>query len=455
MRNHMKNHLKKWTALLLAGVMSMALTACGSENTQPSGKDTDAGQETQTGAPADAGQDTAKAGNGETIEFWTTWVPGGDIEAGSLDMIEKFEAETGYKVNYTVYTYDMLHDKVISAASAGNPPDLIWGLPEWLGEFHNMGILEDLTPYYEKWEDKDAVYESVLSALQIQDHYYAVPHEMTLRALEVHKDLNAKAGVEVPKTWEDVLALTDYYEKAGVYPYGIAAAGVRSPQELIVYLAQYGLEVCTIQDDGKYKNTWAENPEDLAKAAKVFQFYKDLVDKGVVDPASVTWGYEETDENFATGYTGMYVTGNWLEEREKSNPETMGDVDICPIPYPSDGQPATYIEAKPQYIFSDSKNKEGAFALASAVCSKEWQEAAFASHSARKDVFTDTIWSKGFANLADDGVVFPPVTLGGITQAMIDSIAMVLQDGKSPEDAASWLSEAINQSLADSGELSE
>ena len=65
------------------------------------------------------------------------------------------------------------------------------------------------------------------------------------------------------------------------------------------------------------------------------------------------------------------------------------------------------------------------------------------------------IWSKGFANLADDGVVFPPVTLGGITQAMIDSIAMVLQDGKSPEDAASWLSEAINQSLADSGELSE
>ena len=39
----------------------------------------------------------------------------------------------------------MLHEKILTAAAGGNVPDLIWGLPEYIGEFYNMGILEDLT----------------------------------------------------------------------------------------------------------------------------------------------------------------------------------------------------------------------------------------------------------------------------------------------------------------------
>ena len=53
------------------------------------------------------------------------------------------------------------------------------------------------------------------------------------------------------------------------------------------------------------------------------------------------------------------------------------------------------------------------------------------------------------------GVTFPPVTLSGINQAMVDSIAKVLQEGKTAEEAASWLSDAVNASLQENGELSE
>ena len=40
-------------------------------------------------------------------------------------------------------------------------------------------------------------------------------------------------------------------------------------------------------------------------------------------------------------------------------------------------------------------------------------------------------------------------------QAMVDSIAKVLQEGKTAEEAASWLSDAVNASLQENGELSE
>jgi hypothetical protein len=36
---------------------------------------------------------------------------------------------------------------------------------------------------------------------------------------------------------------------------------------------------------------------------------------------------------------------------------------------------------------------------------------------------------------------------------MIDSLAMALQEGKTPEETATWLSQAINTSLTNAGEI--
>lgn len=397
----------------------------------------------------------AVSAEGATLEYWTCMTEGADTQKAMLAKVEEWAAATGNTVNVTNFTYDMLHEKILTAAAGGNVPDVIWGLPEYVGEFYNMGIIADLTTYYETWEDKAALSDAVIDAMTINGQIVGVPYEMTVRAHLVHAEDIEAAGIEMPVTWEDLLAQTDYFEKNGKYLTELACTGVRSPQELLVYLAQYGLEICSAQEDGKFKNTWADDADQLAKATKVFQFYRDLVDNGIVDPSSINWGWEETDENFATGIVSTYVTGNWLAERESSNPDTMDDVVVTAIPYPSDGQPATYMECKPLFIMEDSENKDAAFELAAMVAGKDLQTAAFADRSPRSDVSTDSKWSKDFSALSDAGIVFPPVTLGGINQAMIDSIAKVLQEGKTAEEAALWLCEAVNASLAENGELSE
>lgn len=436
--------LRKALAMLLAVGMIGSLTACGGGSNA-----SDA-----TGA-AEAGGSSEVASGGKTVEFWTCWTEGADTEIAGTQKIKEWEEATGNKVNQTNFTYDMLHEKILTAAAGGNVPDVIWGLPEYIGEFYNMGIVEDLTDRFNAWEDKAELPESVVDAMTIDNKIIGVPYEMTVRAYLVHDDDFKTAGAEAPATWQDLLKMTDFKETTGKYPTELACTGVRSPQELVVFLAQYDLEIATAQADGKFKNTWKDNPEELAKATKVFQFYQDLMDSSIIDPTSKNWGWEETDENMATGIVGSYVTGNWMQEREASNPDTMGDVSIHPIPYPEDGKPATYMECKPLFIMADSQNKDAAFDLATAMCSKEWQEAGFPDRSPRSDVSTDTKWSKDFQTLADTGITFPPVTLAGINQAMIDSIAKVLQEGETPETAATWLSDAVNASLSDSGELSE
>jgi len=348
----------------------------------------------------------------------------------------------------------MLHDKILSAAAGGNTPDVAWGLPEWTGEFHSMGILEDLSDRYANWDDASVLSDAVMKGMSIGDEIIGVPYEMTVRAYLCHENIMKKGGASVPATWDDVLSMTDFKDKTGTYPYALACTGVRAPQEMIVYLAQKGLEICSLQDDGMYKNTWKDNADQLAAAADVFQFYKDCIDSGVVDPNSKSFGYEETDDNFVNGFSASYVTGNWLQEKEDANPEVMSDVTVEPIPVPEGGTPATYMELKPLFLFNTSKNNDAAFDFATYVCGKEWQQGVYSSASPRSDVTVPGKWTEDFQALSDNGVAFPPVTLGSISQAMIDSIAKVLQEGMTPQAAAEWLADAVNTSLEESGELS-
>lgn len=392
-------------------------------------------------------------GDSRTVELWTAWTEGADTAKAGQEQIKKFEESTGFTVNQTNFTYDMLHDKLIASAAGGNLPDAVWGLPEYVGELHRLGILADLTSAWDSWEDRDKVGDAVKSAMTVDGKIIGFPYETTARAYLVHDDLLARAGVAVPRTWDAVVGAGTKVEQAtGSSFYGVAGTGVRAPQELLVYLAQYGLAVAAEQEGGGYRNTWGDNPDELAGAVKVFDFYASLVKSGAASPNSSTYGWEETDENFATGLTATYVTGNWLAERESSNPSTMEDVSVHPIPHPADGRPATYIEAKPLMVMSSSRALDGATQLARAFASTEWQTAGFADRSALSGVSTDTKWSRDFSALLDTGVTYPPITLSGVTQNMIDALAMVLQEGTSSAEAATWLSEAINTSLQQSGD---
>lgn len=370
------------------------------------------------------------------------------------EQFARYEEETGISTSFTELTYDAMRDKILAAAAGGNAPDLVFGLQEWIGEFYNMGILEDLTFYYETWEEASHLSDAVLATQSIDGKLVGVPYQMTVRAYLCHQSMLDAASIAVPSTWEEVLALSEVYDSFGFYPYELACIGPRATQEMMTYLAQYELEICSAEPGGGYRNTWLEDTSALEQATKVFAFYRDCLQQGVVSPNSKTWGYEETDTNFVAMQSATYVTGNWLREREIDFSDEMEDITVHAIPKPADGVDATYMECKPLMIFSSSKHKREAFNLATAVCGKEWQQAVYANVSPRDDVVMEGKWGADFTALSKHGVSFPPVTMGGIAQAMTDSLHMVLVDGVSPDEAALWLSEAVNTALKESGELS-
>ena len=317
-----------------------------------------------------------------------------------------------------------------------------------------MDALQDLTASYNAWSDKDKVYPNVMASLTADGKVLALPQYLGIRALLYHENMLKKAGYDAPpKTWDELLAMSGKVKQAtGKEAFGIAAAGVRSPQELLSLFAQNDLVIAKKMDDGKFKNTWKDNTDELKRAGEVYQFYKDLLAKGAIRSEAKTWGWQEEDTNFAQGQYAMVVNGPWIEGRSKENPEEMKDVKVTAPPFKK--KSATFLEVSPLYLYKSGKHPKEAFEFATFILSKDWQASIRPTNSPRSDVVSDSPWGKGFTELASTGVVFPSVSLGGITKDMEDSIARALIKNDAPEEVAQWLSEAINNDLKKSGELS-
>jgi ABC-type glycerol-3-phosphate transport system substrate-binding protein len=390
-----------------------------------------------------------------TLNFWVAWDPQSTDGVAAKSEIAAYEkAHPGVKVDVQNITYDALHSKLLTAIAGGDAPDLSWGLPEWLGELNRMGALRDLTDDAKAWQDEKSIYPNVIDALTVDGHLLAMPHYLGIRALLVHKDMLDAAGIAAPpKTWDELISDSQTVKaKTGKYGFGIAGTGVRSPQELIMYLAQNGVSLAERKADGKYKNTWLDDKEKLARATQVLAFYKRLISDGAINPDGASWGWEEEDTNFSLGQYAMVIDGAWMESREKQSPAEMKDVEIAAPPYKM--QPATFFEINPFYVYKAGKHPKETWDFVTFMNGKEFQAAVHPNNSPRSDVSTESKWGKGFTDLASTGVVFPPVALGAVTRDMIESLGRVMLKSEEPEAVARWLAASINKDLKQSGELS-
>jgi multiple sugar transport system substrate-binding protein len=397
----------------------------------------------------------AHAADPVTLHFWVAWDPQmADGIAAKQQIADYEKSHPGITIDVQNITFDALHSKLLTALAGGDAPDLSWGVPEWMGELSRMGALRDLTEDAKTWADEKAIYPNVIDALTIDGHLMAMPHYLGIRALLYHQDMLTAAGIAAPpKTWDELLADAKTIKaKTGKFGFGIAGTGVRSPQELIMYLAQNGVSLAERQPDGKYKNTWLDNKAKLAKATEVFAFYKSLIKDGAINPDGASWGWEEEDTNFALGQYAMVIDGAWMESQEAHHPDAMKDVAIAAPPYKA--QPATFFEINPFYVYKAGKHPKETWDFVTFMTGKTFQSAVRANNSPRSDVTTDSKWGKGFTSLASTGVVFPPVSLGAITRDMIASLGRTLLKDEEPEAVAKWLASAINKDLKQSGELS-
>jgi len=146
---------------------------------------------------------------------------GADETPSFRKMVEPFEAATGIRVDFTG-TRD-LPAILTTRVAAGNPPD-VSALPNpgQLEEFAKIGALVDLATFMDMSKIRSDYAKTWLDLASYKGKLYGFFISADLKSLVWYSPKAfASAGYEVPKTWDELMALSDKIVADGKAPWAI------------------------------------------------------------------------------------------------------------------------------------------------------------------------------------------------------------------------------------------
>lgn len=272
-----------------------------------------------TACSGDSGDDSGDAADGElsgTVTFWDT---SNETEAKVFRAIaEEFgDQHPGVTVEYVNVGFDDAENRFKNAAGANEAPDVMRSEVAWVADFASLGYLYPLDGTSALETQGDHL-DQAWASTQYDGETYAVPQVIDTLALFYNKALLAKAGVEVPKTLQDVADSVADFNDVGVTP--MYARG-DDPYWFLPFLYGEGGDLV----DAEAERVTIDNDAGVAAFARL----KHLVDSGaaITDTSD---GWENMMAAFRKGEVAMMVNGPWaLKDAAKGVGRDLG---VAPVP---------------------------------------------------------------------------------------------------------------------------
>lgn len=204
----------------------------------------------------------------DLIEVWI--VTGRDQSNVMKTMVDDtFTPATGIRVNVKL----VLADTLLTAVVAGNGPDVVLSVGSWFPVNYAMrNAVEDLTQFDDFEQVVAPFYPSALVPATYNDGIYALPETQEFSVLFYREDVLAELGLDVPKTWQDLIALLPTIQgnnmSVGV-PYPEITLADMSILNSLIY--QHGGQIY----DAEAKRTLIDNENGVAAFKLYTSLYND------------------------------------------------------------------------------------------------------------------------------------------------------------------------------------
>ncbi|MBI2002550.1 MAG: sugar ABC transporter substrate-binding protein [candidate division NC10 bacterium] len=272
-------------------------------------------------------------------------------------LVERFnKSQSDVEVKVEFVPQAQARQKLITAVSAGSPPDCCQIWDNWVGEFDGMNALEDLTARIKDWKHYKDTVPVAWQTVTVKGKLLSFPWVVTNDAIFVRTDRAKEYGLKIPGpdwTWDDFLTLAKGYTKPdkNQYGFGMRGAGTWAVLYATEFLYSNGAQVLK---DGKVV---INSPESV----RAFEWYIDLIRKHKITPPSVaTDGYRQIVEGFGRGVTSMYLHNSGSVEEQK---KFVGEPNFATLPLPLGPakKRASFYFSETLTMFKAAKNKEGAW----------------------------------------------------------------------------------------------
>ncbi|MEV0651284.1 sugar ABC transporter substrate-binding protein [Phytomonospora sp. NPDC050363] len=383
----MRGWIRPVAALGLATAM-LAVAACG--------RDADGTQNEGPGTAVGAGPATGE------INIWAMGAEGEKLSA-LIEGFTKDNPEATVKV--TPIPWDGAHDKISTAITAGETPDVALIGTTWMGEFARTGGLDPTPEDLIKPAD---FYPGAWDTTVVDGTSYGVPWYVETRLFYVNKEVAGKAGITAPPTtWEDLKAAFAAMQDKGGAKWGVSLqpGATGSWQSVMPFVWQNG---GTVQkEDGSFD---FDSPESVA----ALEYYKSFFSEGL-SPSDLPQGSLEPE--FVKGDIGAFVSGPWhigiLEEQGAA-----GEYELWGMPTKQSA--TSFVGGGDLAVFKDAANREGA-----------WK---FVSYLSRPDV--QATWFQTVGDLPSVKSAWDDPALK--ENPLLSAFGTQLNDAKSPPTISTW-----------------
>lgn len=315
---------KKAIAILLTlSIAAAGIAGCGkqtsAENTGAAAQETPAVQASESKEAAEEGTSSGTV----EIEFVNQKREAADTFQAVID---KF-SEQNPDIKVTLNTTPDGSGVLMTRASSDTLPDILmhWPTDAQFVQFANEGLLADLTGK----EYTGNIVDSYIEDLKMEDGgIYCLPISLNFMGVYYNVDKFMEAGLSVPATWDELIALCDKIVANGEVPFLLPNKDAWTVSQLWDNIGG--------KDRGGYADFYA-GLDDGSQSYAADAIANDSMEKMVLltekysQGDTLSLGYDQAINDFATGASYMFIQGSWaLPSIQSANPDS--NVEMFPMP---------------------------------------------------------------------------------------------------------------------------
>jgi maltose-binding protein MalE len=437
----MKTKLSLLFGLLI--IASLVLSACGGAATPTAAEPEETEAPVATEAPATeapATEAATEAATGEATATLRIWAD--DTRTPILlELADEFRAQ--YNVELVVEDLGRVQDirtPIITAAPAGEGPDIFIGVHDWLGALVDSGLVAPI----DLGAKQDEFVPVALEAFTYTDgQLYGVPYATENLGFFYNTDLVP----EPPTTWDEVLEIGRQLKAEGKVEYATAVATGPLYNALPIQTA-FGGYVFGQDANGAW------NPSDVGIDSEgeiaAVDWMRQAVEEGLMPD---TFDYETAHSLFETGQIPFLMAGPWALDRIRASGVPYA---VAPF-FPDEGVPFLGVQGFMINAFSENQLLAQAF-LTEYVATEEVMQQLYETGlrpSAFQSVLenTDDPDLKAMGEAGANAMPMPNIPeMGSVWTAADNGITLAATGEQTPEeamtDAAAQIRDLIGGALA-------
>lgn len=314
--------MKRYLTLLLASVLTItALTACGNKDTKDG---------------------AISKSDGKALKIWT-YLSGNEQKVFE-GQIKKYEEANGVKIEAEFIPFGDYKKQLSVAIGAGSLPDIIMIDNPDHAAFASMGVFADITDKMNKWDEKDKYFSGPMKSTMLDGKYYGIPFTSNCLALFYNKKMLAEAGVQVPKTWDELRTTAKTLTKNGVF--GMAVGSPKNEEATFQFMPWM------LSAGGTYDKV---NSKAVIKAATLWM---NLIQDKSMSKETPLWGQGDAQKQFSAEKVAMFEGGPWMVTQiQQDNPNLDFGAALIPV----DKKEASVLGGENLGIVAGSKNIDAAW----------------------------------------------------------------------------------------------